>query len=141
MTVLAIGYAGDLFGQMAVESRVISAPGPKVAVIDGDTLSLAGVVVRLSGVAAPQRGEACAAGPDCGRTATAALAELVQDHAVECQVFGHDAMGRPSARCMAGGQDLNVALVDAGWVRAASSAFSAEERDARTHKRGIWLEH
>ena len=125
---------------MAAEPRVISAPAPKVAVIDGDTLSLAGVVVRLNGVAAPPRGQACAAGPDCGRSATAALADLVQDRGVECHVFGHDGMGRPSARCVAGGQDLNVALVDGGWARAGSSAFSAEEHDARTHKRGIWLE-
>ncbi len=140
VTVLVIGYAGDLFGQMSSEARVISAPAPEVAVIDGDTLSLAGVVVRLSGVAAPPRGQACAAGPDCGRSATAALADMVQDHGVECHVSGHDGMGRPAGRCMAGGRDLNVALVDAGWARAGSSAFSAEEYDARAHKRGIWLE-
>ena len=139
MALLAIGYTGDLFGQMSAEPRVISAPAPKVAVIDGDTLSLAGVVVRLSGLTAPPRGKACAAGPDCGRSATAALAEMVQDRGVECHVSGRDGMGRPSGRCLANGRDLNVALVDAGWARAGSSALSAEEYDARTHKRGIWL--
>ena len=140
IAVLAVGHAGGLLGQRSAEPRVISAPAPKVAVIDGDTLSLAGVVVRLSGVAAPPRGQACAAGPDCGRSATAALADLVQDRGVECHVFGHDGMGRPAGRCLAGGRDLNVALIDAGWARAGSSAFRAEEYDARTHKRGIWLE-
>ncbi len=139
ITLLVIGHAGDLFGQMSADQRVISAPAPKVAVIDGDTLSLAGVVVRLSGVSAPPRGEACAAGPDCGRSATAALADMVQDRNVECEVFGHDGMGRPAGRCLANGRNLNVALVDAGWARAGDAALSAEERDARTHKRGIWL--
>ena len=139
VALLAAGHAGDLLGQMSAEPRVISAPAPKVAVIDGDTLSLAGTVVRLSGVSAPRRGQACAAGPDCGRSATVALADMVQDRGVECHVSGHDGLGRPAGRCLAGGRDLNVALVDAGWARAGNATLSAEEFDARAHKRGIWL--
>ena len=124
---------------MTSDARVISAAAGGVAVIDGDTLQLDGVVVRLSDVRAPERGQACAAGPDCGGQATAVLASLVRDRRVECRVSGHDRLGRPAARCDAGGQDVNAALVSVGWARAENAAFGAAELDARTHRRGIWL--
>ncbi len=138
---VTVGLSGQLFGQMTAEPRVISAAAGKVAVIDGDTLRLDGVVVRLSDVQALPRGQACAAGPDCGGQATALLASLVRDRRVECRVSGHDTMGRPAARCDAGGQDVNVALVATGWARASGSGLNAAELDAKAHGRGIWLTH
>ena len=134
-----LGLSGSLFGQMTSEARVISAPPGRVAVIDGDTLRLDGVVVRLSDLRAPARGQPCAAGPDCGGQATAVLASLVRDRQVECQVSGHDMMGRPAARCAADGADVNAALVDDGWAKAENAVFGAAEGDARAHRRGIWL--
>jgi endonuclease YncB( thermonuclease family) len=138
-SLVMLGLSGSLFGQMTSEARVISAAPGQVAVIDGDTLRLAGTVVRLSDVLAPRRGQACAAGPDCGVQATSALAELVRDQRVECRVSGHDEMGRPAARCDAGGQDVNAALVSVGWARAATPTFRAAETAARTRHLGIWL--
>ncbi len=120
-------------------ARVISAVAAQVAVVDGDTLRLGSEVVRLSDILAPARGEACAAGPDCGGRATAALADLVRDRPVECRVSGEDGLGRPAARCDAGGQEVNVALVAIGWARAETGAYTAAETDARAHRRGIWL--
>ena len=96
-------------------------------------------MVRLSDLKALPRGQGCAAGPDCGAQATAMLASLVQNRRVECRVSGHDAVGRPAARCDAGGQDLNIALVATGWARASSAVLDAAERDAKAHRRGIWL--
>ena len=138
---ITVGTSGQLFGQMTSEPRVISARAGQVAVIDGDTLRLDGVVVRLSDVQALPRGQSCAAGPDCGGQATAWLASLVRDRRVECRVSGHDTMGRPAARCDAGGQDVNVALVSTGWARASSPVLGAAELDAKAHGRGIWLTH
>ncbi len=136
-----LGLSSALFGQMTAEPRVISAASDQVAVIDGDTLRLGGTVVRLSDLRAPPRGQSCAAGPDCGGQATAELARIVRDHRVECRVSGHDAMGRPSARCDAGGQDVNIALVATGWARSDGPALDAVESDAKSHGRGIWLAH
>ncbi|WP_216851070.1 thermonuclease family protein, partial [Acidisphaera sp. L21] len=138
-SLVMLGLSGSLFGQMTSDARVISASPGQVAVIDGDTLRLDGVVVRLSDIKAPRRGQACAAGPDCGMQATAALAELVRDQRVECRVSGHDSLGRPAARCDAGGQDVNAALVMVGWARAETATFSSAEHDARSHRRGLWL--
>ena len=138
-SLVMLGLSGSLFGQMTSDARVISAAPGGVAVIDGDTLQLDGVVVRLSDVRAPERGQPCAAGPDCGSQATAVLAGLVHDRRVECRVSGHDAMGRPAARCDAGGKDVNAALVSVGWARAENAVLGAAELDARSHRRGIWL--
>lgn len=138
---VTIGLSSQLFGQMTAEPRIIvGAPG-QVAVIDGDTLRLDGVVVRLSDVQGLPRGQACAAGPDCGGQATSVLASLVRDRRVECRVNGHDRMGRPAGRCDAGGQDVNVALVATGWARAGGPVLDAAEVDAKAHGRGIWMTH
>ncbi len=136
---VTVGLTGQLFGQMTAEPRVISAAPGDVAVIDGDTLRLGATVVRLSDVQALPRGQSCAAGPDCGGQATAMLAGLVRDQRVECRVSGHDERGRPAARCKAGGQDVNVALVATGWARASSPVLDAAETEAKRHRRGIWL--
>ena len=136
---VTIGLSGQLFGQMTADPRIISAAPGEVAVIDGDTLRLDGIVVRLSDVAGLPRGESCAAGPDCGGQATAMLASLVRDQRVECRVNGHDKLGRPAGRCAAGGRDVDVALVATGWARASSPALDAAELDAKAHRRGIWL--
>ena len=138
---VTVGMSGQLLGRMTAEPRIISAAAGEVAVIDGDTLRLDGTVVRLSDLQALPRGQSCAAGPDCGGQATAMLASLVQNHRVECRVSGHDDRGRPAARCDAGGQDVNVALVATGWARASGPMLDAAENDAKAHRRGIWLSH
>jgi endonuclease YncB( thermonuclease family) len=124
--------------RVATGARIISADTGQVAVIDGDTLRLGEQVVRLSDVSAPARGQACAAGSDCGARASDALADLVRNQAVACRVSGHDSLGRPAAQCDAGGRDVNVALVATGWARSEVDAYGAAELDARAHRRGIW---
>ena len=138
-SLVMLGLSGSLFGRMTSDARIISAAPADVVVVDGDTLRLAGVVVRLSDLQAPGRGQACAAGPDCGGQASAALASIVRDRRVECRVSGHDAMGRPAGQCEAGGKDVNAALVTVGWARAENPNLDAAELDARAHRRGLWL--
>ena len=136
--VVLMGLSGDLFGQAAPAPSVIAAAAEQVAVIDGDTLRVAGQVVRLSGVLAPERGQACAAGPDCGGRASAALAGLVLDRRVECRIAGHDAQGRPAAYCLADGVDINATMVSIGWVHAEADGLRAAEAAARGARRGLW---
>lgn len=80
------------------------------AVVDGETLRLDGQVVRLEGVHAPVRGALCAGGQDCAAEAAGRLADLVRGRLVACELHGGDAAGRPFARCVAGGVDVNAAL-------------------------------
>ncbi len=122
----------------------LDAQPSQVAVVDGSTLRLENRVVRLLGVDAPQRGATCTArdgtGFDCGAAATNALAALVREVPVACQLRGHDELGRPYGVCQASGTELNSAVVEAGWARAdaALPALKTAETSARAARRGLW---
>jgi endonuclease YncB( thermonuclease family) len=90
---------------------VVSAGPAEVAVVDGATLKLRDRVVLLQGVAPPTRGAPCAGRDDCGSAAADALAALVRDAAVTCEVHGADRRGRPLGVCQAKGAELGRALL------------------------------
>jgi|SRR5271165_5659693 len=142
--VLAV-MSSDLFGRAPPPVGQVVADPTQIAVVDADTLRLNDRVVRLAGIAVPQRGETCHDGSgqdfDCGVAAANALAALVREAPVDCQLHGADGMGRALAVCEAGGRELNRALVDAGWARAdrSSPALAAAESAARSSRRGLWV--
>jgi hypothetical protein len=112
----------DVFGGPSVVSGTVIADPWQVAVVDGGTLRLRDTVVRLAGLAAPERGHTCPDGLggsyDCGTAATAALADLVRNRAVSCRLGGRDGFGLAQGACDAAGTDLGQAMVAAGWARA-----------------------
>ncbi len=83
-------------------------------VIDGDTLAIGGDRVRLFGIDAPERGQPCHDGGDCGAEATAFLVDLIDGRAVRCTQEDVDQYGRVVATCFVGSTDLNRAMVRAG---------------------------
>lgn len=149
---------GDALDRRTAPADRLEAAAPDIAVIDASTLRLARRVVRLAGIAAPGRGETCLgqgavggaiAGFDCGTAAAAALAALVRERNIACEMRDTDAMGRPLAICTAGGTELNRALVAGGWARvdgaAGLPASQAEdlrnaEKLARAEHRGLWVQ-
>ncbi len=137
---LASSAAGPRAAAMPQERMVADAD--RVAVVDGNTLRLADRVVRLDGIIPPARGETCHGGNgaafDCGVAAANALASLLRQGPVDCTLLGRDAAGRPVATCSAGGEQLNRAVVPAGWARAGDQALRAEEQRARAEHRGLW---
>jgi endonuclease YncB( thermonuclease family) len=141
----AVALPADLFGAAPRHEQVVAAPGV-VRVLDGETLRLDGRLVRLSGVAAPERGQPCqpaAGGPafDCGVAAADALAGMLAGRPVECRITGRDRMGRDLGTCQVGGRELNAALISAGWATAgtgAPAALATLADDARQSGRGLW---
>jgi endonuclease YncB( thermonuclease family) len=113
-------------------------------VIDGDTLDVAGVRVRLWGIDAPESRQVCTvAGQDypCGGRATQHLRALVGDRPVACEPRTTDRYGRTVALCRVEGRDLGAAMVRDGWAVAFvrySLDYVAHEQEARTAKRGLW---
>lgn len=85
--------------------------GPVVRVRDGDTLELAGRVVRLQGVAAPELHE------PLGAASRAALERLVAGRPVACESDGSRSHGRIVAVCRVAGEDLGAQLVAIGLAR------------------------
>ena len=113
-------------------------------VVDGDTLAMDGVRVRLHGIDAPESSQSCRTGGrswPCGREATRALARLIANRPVACEEQDRDRYGRVVAVCNVAGLDVNAWMVAEGWAlayRRYSRAYVAQESRARAARRGVW---
>ncbi len=142
---VGVGGSGSLLGRSPAAPEWAS-PAAAVRVVDGETLRLDDRVVRLAGVGAPPRGEACRDGAgrslDCGAGAAEALSRLLAGRDVMCRITGHDRAGRALGRCVAlsvtGPVDVNAALVSAGWALASGSDLAAQQGGARSAGAGYW---
>ena len=128
-------------GQTAASDAGLSG---RARVIDGDTIEVGTVRVRLHGVDAPESAQSCLAGGErwpCGQRATRALAGQIGGRTVACSERDRDRYGRIVAVCRHGGRDVNAWLVDQGWAlayRRYSRSYVNEESSARAARRGIW---
>ena len=110
-------------------------------VIDGDTLDVGGVRIRLHGIDAPESGQSCRAGGNrwsCGCGAARALAGWIGGSSIACQERDRDRYGRIVAVCRASGMNLNAWMVAEGWAfayRRYSNAYVGEESAARAPPR------
>ena len=113
-------------------------------VVDGDSLEIAEVSIRLFGIDAPEGAQTCTRDGRawrCGGAAAAELTRLIGSHTVVCEWRDTDSYGRMVARCEAGGTDLAAALTSAGFAlayRQYSSDYVDEEGAAAAAGRGIW---
>ncbi|BDG71243.1 hypothetical protein Rmf_11720 [Roseomonas fluvialis] len=139
--VLGVALPSNLFGS-APSDRSWRAEAQAIRIVDGETIGLGERIVRLDGISAPARGEACrsASGEafDCGGAAAAALTRLVSGRPVACRIVGQDSFGRGLGQCDAAGADLNRALVGGGFAVATSSALRGQEAMARQTAQGLW---
>lgn len=144
MTVALPASAPALARQLPIipPDRVLTGP---IRIIDGDTVDIAGVRVRLEGIDAPEVGQTCqnARGEtwDCGNAATRMLVSLLSRANASCKAEALDAYGRVLAVCFAGGIDVNAEMVRLGYAWAFvkySSRYVGEESQARVAKAGIW---
>lgn len=139
-----LGAAMLLALAAALPSAAETLRGPAV-VRDGDTLELAGRVVRIGGIDAPEIGQLCRDGAgtafDCGRIVARALRRLVEGRTVTCAGGSTDPWGRLVARCLADGEDIGARMVAEGLAFAFekfSDAYLAEQRAAAAARRGLW---
>ncbi len=116
----------------------------RARVVDGDTLELDGRKVRLFGIDAPELDQTCDADGQlwaCGAEARAALAQIVAQRRLVCEVRDVDRYGRDVAVCSAGGADVAGLMVQQGMAmayRRYSGRYVAEEAAARAAGLGIW---
>lgn len=105
-------------------------------IVDGDTLEIAGVSIRLAGIDAPEQRETC--GPTaCGRAAGRALGRFAGDW-VGCEILGGDPYGRLVGVCHGAAGELGAAMVRFGYARAWDQRYAAEEAEARAEQSGFW---
>ncbi len=116
----------------------------QASAVDGDTLNMTGIAIRLHGIDAPEARQTCRRDDttwNCGQEAAQMLSRLVAGKGVQCQQRDIDAFGRIVATCRVGQIDLADALVRAGYAVALpqySDAYLESEEKARTLKAGIW---
>jgi len=113
-------------------------------VIDGDTLDVGEVRVRLHGIDAFERSQMCE-GPQgpwaCGAAATRVLKDRAEGRRLVCQVLDTDRYGRKFSRCERDGVDVARVLVSEGLAlayRRYSQDYVADELAARAGAAGAW---
>lgn len=107
----------------AERGQVIEGPA---RIIDGDTVEVAGVRVRLNGVAAPERSE------PGGNEATDALRAIVAGQTVRCALSGQTSHKRQVGVCWVRTLDIGAAIIATGRARDcprySDGRYSAVER-------------
>ena len=102
--------------------------GEVTHVRDGDTIEVRGIPIRLSGVAAPERGERG------GAEARAVMRGLVAGRSVHCRLDGSRTHDRCAGVCYLDGADIAAELVRRGLARDcprySGGRYAAAERAA-----------
>ena len=112
---------GLLIGLSAVVGAVAQDRIVGVAsVIDGDTIEIHGLRIRLFGIDAPESSQLCRRPTGdrwrCGQQASFALADRIGRAPVSCQPRDLDRYGRVVGVCFKGSEDLNRWMVANGWA-------------------------
>ena len=118
----------------------------QASVIDGDTLEIHGIHIRLWGIDAPESSQLCR-GEDslqyrCGGQAANDLSAYIARRPVDCIPLSVDSYGRTVATCSVEGVDLGEWLVRNGlaldWRQYSRGRYTGAQRDAERAGRGIW---
>lgn len=127
------------FGGLREKAADLELAGPFHAV-DGDTLTVSGLRMRLRGIDAPETKQRCGTGDTawaCGIGARRALQALAGADA-RCVAHGTDKYKRRLVRCTSGGRDMGAEMVRTGQA-VAYGDYKREETEARVAGRGIWI--
>lgn len=141
MSIVRLLLLGMAFLSQVALAQNLAGPSQ---VVDGDSLSVAGLSVRLFGIDAPEGKQTCERGGAvwaCGEESANQLRGLVANARVECRGKGTDVYGRMLAICWAQGVELNKWMAEQGWAtayRKYSDDYTADELRARAAGRGLW---
>jgi endonuclease YncB( thermonuclease family) len=127
---------------LSAETLTIAGP---LEVLDGDTLAIGLVQIRLFGIDAPEANQRCALqnGREwaCGHAATRFLRGLTDNGDLECLPASRDPYGRIVSSCSVSGRDLGTAMVESGLAWAYtdySDLFIEQENIARAAGIGVF---
>jgi endonuclease YncB( thermonuclease family) len=92
---------------------------PYADTLDGDTVVVKGISVRLQGVAAPEleHGSLGVRQEPGGPEAAAFMRRLVEGQVVVCKLTGERTHGREVGVCRRDGRDIGAAVIEAGLAR------------------------
>jgi endonuclease YncB( thermonuclease family) len=118
----------------------------RARVLDGDSIAVAGVAIRIFGIDAPEWRQRCRGADDrlyrCGRLASRVLAHRLQAASVRCFPRTRDKFARLVATCYQGDDDIARWMVRRGlaldWPRYSGGTYADAQGDARSAARGLW---
>lgn len=145
LSIVAVGFGGTANRQIFV--GLLSDED----VIDGDTIRIGAVSLRLQGVDAPERDQVCImpnrAHRMCGEDAREAIRDLVRNRIVQCQPPSgrstwRQAFGRPVVQCLIidgnARTDIAASLAASGYATASVRAYESMVTRARGRGLGMW---
>ena len=113
-------------------------------VIDGDTIDISDVRIRLNGIDTPEIEQTCRTNGliwHCGVEATKVMRHLTKGKTVTCIGNTKDQYGRLIANCFVDQLNLNATMVETGMAlayRHYSLEYVEQENFARETKQGLW---
>lgn len=125
--------------------KVIPVSGGEIkgsaSIIDGDSIMILSVMIRLAGIDAPELNQFCGQKKrsyPCGRKAKEYLERLIANQPVICYWNKKDKYDRILATCRTDKvRNINAAMVYNGWAISYYS-YRKEEKEAKKQKKGIW---
>jgi endonuclease YncB( thermonuclease family) len=115
-------------------------------VVDGDTVEISNIKIRLVGIDAPESDQLCLNGKGehwaCGIEARDRLLEKTTGKIWTCNGDQVDRYGRTLAVCLVDGEDVNRWMVRQGWALAFvrySRVYEQDEKVAREAQAGLWV--
>jgi len=112
-----------------------------VRVVDGNTLSLRGQTIHLSGIDVPEKGQTCydlvGVAWDCHGRSISKLSVLTGGKIVHCREVN---LSTGTGKCFVEGQDLSLLMVQAGMAVAGEGdvSYGGAEAQARMERKGVW---
>lgn len=118
----------------------------QASIIDGDTLEMHGIRIRLWGIDAPESTQLCrneeSSQYRCGAKAANDLDAFIARRPVSCSPVSEDQYGRTVATCSVAGVDLGAWLVSNGlaldWPQFSQGRYQAAQHDADHAGKGMW---
>jgi endonuclease YncB( thermonuclease family) len=114
-------------------------------IVDGDTVEIGQLKIRLAGIDAPETDQICLDANEkkwaCGISARDELIGHSHGQPWECDTTGTDQYGRSLANCFIEGEDVSAWMVRSGWALSFvrySHAYDANEAAARDASAGLW---
>lgn len=113
-------------------------------VIDGDTIDISDVRIRLNGIDTPEIEQTCRTNRliwHCGVEATKVMRHLTKGKTVTCIGNTKDQYGRLISTCFVGNLNLNATMVEVGMAlayRYYSLEYIEQEDLAKETKQGLW---
>lgn len=142
---VGLGLAGILLLAVGMTSThaedLIGVP----RIVDGDTVEISGVKIRLEGIDAPETNQLCLDDKSqpwkCGKGVRDQLIKKSADRSWTCRVSGQDRFHRSLASCYIDGEDIQRWMVRSGLAlpfTRYSHKYDADEAAAREARAGLW---